>query len=246
MNRRKTCSKECSKKQIEKTCVYCGKPFTVQEYRKDTAKFCSKSCGAKYNWEHGIFHALRFTDEHRKKISDAHKKRKTVPPSQKGKHWKLSTETRKRMSEAMKKAGRMPPSRKNTHHTDETRDKLRRARMKQTFHTKNTSIELLLQKELDARGLIYDKHINVCGVCQPDIVFPKRRVAVFADGDYWHSKEFKNGVAWKKDRNQDKILGKNGWKVFRFWGHELRNDVKGCVDGLTSSWDTKIGADPLE
>jgi len=29
---------------IEKQCIICGKPFTVHNYRKDTAKYCSNSC----------------------------------------------------------------------------------------------------------------------------------------------------------------------------------------------------------
>jgi len=30
-------------------CLNCGNPFWVYLYRKDTAKFCSKSCGSKFN-----------------------------------------------------------------------------------------------------------------------------------------------------------------------------------------------------
>jgi len=33
--------------QIRKVCQQCGKVFHVYPYRKDTAKFCSKSCGCK-------------------------------------------------------------------------------------------------------------------------------------------------------------------------------------------------------
>ncbi len=237
MNRRKTCSKKCSKKQIEKTCLHCGKPFTVQEYRKDTAKFCSKSCGSKYNWEHNIFHAHPFTDEHRKKISEAHKNRGTVPPSVKGMHWTLSVETRKRFSDAAKRGGRTPPSRKNAHHTEETKEKLRKIRLSQKFHTKNTSIEVAMQNELNNRKIVYQTHLPVCGVCVPNIVFPEKKIAVFADGDYWHSKEFNDGKTWRRDRNQDKLLGERGWRVFRFWGYEIRENVKGCVDRLLAGWD---------
>ena len=47
------------------------------------------------------------------------------------------------------------------------------------------SLEMLVRRELTARGLRYR-----CGVRKlpgsPDIVFGKRRVAVFVDGDFWH------------------------------------------------------------
>ena len=36
------------KPKIEKFCVICGRPFSVQPYRKDTAKCCSVSCVRKY------------------------------------------------------------------------------------------------------------------------------------------------------------------------------------------------------
>lgn len=36
---------------ITKKCLNCGKEFQVQNYRKDTAKFCCKSCASKYNYE---------------------------------------------------------------------------------------------------------------------------------------------------------------------------------------------------
>lgn len=36
---------------ITKNCKYCGKEFKVKNYRKDIAKFCSKSCSAKFRYE---------------------------------------------------------------------------------------------------------------------------------------------------------------------------------------------------
>lgn len=36
---------------IEKKCIMCGKTFSVRNYRKETARFCSKSCCAKYNYQ---------------------------------------------------------------------------------------------------------------------------------------------------------------------------------------------------
>jgi len=72
--------------------------------------------------------------------------------------------------------------------------------------TQDTSIEVALQEELNKRHIKYKKHIHVCKICVPDIVFLDKKTAVFADGDYWHSKEFQDGKVWRRDRNQDKVL----------------------------------------
>jgi DNA mismatch endonuclease (patch repair protein) len=55
----------------------------------------------------------------------------------------------------------------------------------------NTKPELALRKALWGKGLRYRLHDrNLPG--KPDIVFPKARVAVFVDGDFWH------GNQWRK------------------------------------------------
>ncbi len=115
-------------------------------------------------------------------------------------------------------------------HTEETKQKMRVARVNRPpFPKRDTSIEKVLHTLLGELELSYEKHINVCDVAQPDIVFPKERLAVFADGDYWHSKEFKNGMAWEKDRRQDKTLRENGWTVLRFWGSEINANPEQCI-----------------
>ena len=70
----------------------------------------------------------------------------------------------------------------------------------------------------------------------PDFAFPKRRLAVFVDGCFWHGcrKHFRkpsdNREYWHKKilRNQkrDKLVTKNlrnaGWRVLRVWEHSLK------------------------
>ena len=72
-------------------------------------------------------------------------------------------------------------------------------------------------------------------IIRPDFVFLKDKVAVFVDGDFWHghptrAKIPKTRRAWwlakiegnkARDRRQNRILRKNGWKVVRVWEHEL-------------------------
>jgi len=137
---------------------------------------------------------------------------------------KLSEEHRQKLSEAHK----------GNRHSEETKEKLRKHRLKQVIPVKNTSIEIAIQNELNKRKINYQTHLPVCGVCVPDMVFPELQVAVFADGDYWHSREFDNGRTWKRDRKQNGVLRKNGWVPIRFWGSEIREDVSGCVDQIVS------------
>lgn len=115
-------------------------------------------------------------------------------------------------------------------HSAESRRKMCVARLKRSFSVRDTSIEVALQGELDGRSVFYEKHVPVCGVCQPDIVFIDEKIAVFADGNYWHSKDFKDGLVWERDRRQDRVLRESGWRVLRFWESEINDDVSRCVD----------------
>ena len=67
-----------------------------------------------------------------------------------------------------------------------------------------------------------------------DIVFSKKRVAVFLDGCFWHGcpehrTHPKNNAEWwrakiqaniARDRDTDTRLSEDGWTVVRVWGHE--------------------------
>ena len=71
---------------------------------------------------------------------------------------------------------------------------------------------------------------------RPDFVFPKRKLAVFVDGCFWHgcpkhgTKPKGNATFWKKkfaqniarDRRVDRILRSANWRVLRIWEHALR------------------------
>ena len=69
---------------------------------------------------------------------------------------------------------------------------------------------------------------------RPDIVFTRKRVAVFVDGCFWHSCPLhatvpKSNRDWwvaklgrnvARDRETDDLLRVLGWTVLRFWEHE--------------------------
>jgi DNA mismatch endonuclease, patch repair protein len=77
-----------------------------------------------------------------------------------------------------------------------------------------------------------------------DIAFPKRQIAVFIDGCYWHgcpahgTASKANAEFWAekllanktRDRDTDLRLGEVGWTVLRFWEHEDIDDVAGRIE----------------
>jgi DNA mismatch endonuclease (patch repair protein) len=70
---------------------------------------------------------------------------------------------------------------------------------------------------------------------RPDLVFPKERIAVFVDGCFWHgcpqhgrTPRSRQGY-WReklarnraRDREAARLLREKGWRVLRFWEHDL-------------------------
>lgn len=190
-----------------------------------------------------LFKGRIFSKEWKENLSKAGKGRKV--PWIKGK--KQSLEIREKRSESLQghvvsqetKAkiskmlqGNIPWNKdKKNCFSKETTKKLREARLKQKPPLKDSSIEVALQNELTRRRISYEKHIPLYGVI-PDLIFKDEKVVVFADGDYWHGKEFKGGQTWKRDRMVDKYFGLQGWAVLRFWEHEINDDVESCVDKI--------------
>jgi DNA mismatch endonuclease (patch repair protein) len=64
-----------------------------------------------------------------------------------------------------------------------TRDQ--RSHAMKSVKLKDGSLEVLVQLELRARGLKFRRHLRALPG-GPDIVFPKQKVEVFVDGDFWH------------------------------------------------------------
>jgi len=112
---------------------------------------------------------------------------------------------------------------------------------------KDTRPEMKVRSALHKKGLRFRKHVkDLPG--KPDIVFPKDKVAVFIDGDFWHGYRFpawedKVSDFWKKKitgnrkrdaRNHRKLRSK-GWKVIRLWQHEVERDFGACIDRIVES-----------
>jgi DNA mismatch endonuclease (patch repair protein) len=99
----------------------------------------------------------------------------------------------------------------------------------------NRTTEIVLGKLLWAAGLRgYRKHWHVTG--RPDFAWPRRRIAVFVDGCFWHGCTCKylprtNSAFWRRkiqtnqarDRRITRALRREGWKVVRIRECRVRN-----------------------
>lgn len=103
----------------------------------------------------------------------------------------------------------------------------------------NKDTEIALAKLLRATGITgWRRHAALLG--KPDFTFRKQRVVVFVDGCFWHgcpkhgSTPATNRAFWHKkltgnhsrDRLVTRELRKRGWRVMRFWEHELQNPAR--------------------
>lgn len=113
------------------------------------------------------------------------------------------------------------------------------------IHGSNTKPEIALRSALWSLGFRYRVTNKMPG--KPDILFTKARIAIFVDGCFWHAcpRHFtmpkSNKQFWKlkitrnkeRDGEVNKALRRQGWRVIRFWEHEVSNNLERCVIRLT-------------
>ena len=116
------------------------------------------------------------------------------------------------------------------------------------IRSKDTSIEIILRKELWKRGYRYRKNCkNIFG--KPDICFKKKKIAVFCDSEFWHGKDFLEGRVPKsnqeywipkikrnieRDKEVTETLQLEGWIVIRIWGKEILKNTSECANMIES------------
>ena len=118
--------------------------------------------------------------------------------------------------------------------------------------SKNTAIEMILRRKLYSLGYRYRIHA-ACIPGKPDIVFSGKKIAVFCDSAFWHGKKYLEGEKFKtnnefwehkitrnieRDAKVNNLLTQNGWRVLRFWDHEIKKDLDGCIKQIKSVHET--------
>lgn len=112
-----------------------------------------------------------------------------------------------------------------------------RRRNMQANRRRDTRPEIALRSLLHASGFRYrvDLRLDIEGKkVRPDIVFTRKRVAIFVDGCFWHCcpehghTPVTNESYWspkllgnqQRDQRNSALLEASGWIVMRIWEHE--------------------------
>jgi DNA mismatch endonuclease Vsr len=251
-NKGKKASLETRKKMSEshkgKTPVNKGRKMSEGQKKKiSTSKKGVKYAPGRFSGMKG----KKQTEATRKKISDKNKGRVVLETTKvklrkfnTGK--KASEETKKKQSLA--RMGVEPWNKGQTGvYSEESLEKIRKARATQVFPKQDTKPEKYLQSLLQDKKIKFETHrnfvkrgIHIYG--QPDI-FIEPNICIFMDGDYWHcnphdyvyKKRLQPGFKpndiitgkkyakdkWASDKNVNNKLKEKNYVVLRFWQSEL-------------------------
>lgn len=111
-----------------------------------------------------------------------------------------------------------------------------------SIKSKNSKPELILWSVLDHRS--FRRYPKITG--RPDIGCQKRKIAIFVDGCFWHGcpncykPPTTRASYWAEklernttnDRKVNELLGRKGFKVLRFWEHQIIEDIDSCLKDI--------------
>lgn len=112
--------------------------------------------------------------------------------------------------------------------------KEKRSEIMSLIRPKGTKPELAVFRYLRQEKIYFQRHYKrVSG--SPDVAVPRRKVAIFIDGDFWHGWKFhlwkgklsteywrpKIEANIRRDKRNFARLRRDGWKVMRVWEHDL-------------------------
>lgn len=120
---------------------------------------------------------------------------------------------------------------------------LTRSEIMSRIGSRDTGPELALRRSLFRLGLRYRIHRRIGDAGRVDIAFVGLKIAVLIDGCFWHgcprhgTEPKTHSVFWKtkldgnrsRDRRQNLALRRSGWKVLRFWEHQIEEDLERVV-----------------
>ena len=122
------------------------------------------------------------------------------------------------------------------------------------IRSKDTSIELMVRHRLFAMGYRYRVNYKQLPG-KPDIVFTKKKVAIFIHGCYWHGHNCGSRYAhfsksnqgyWgpkiqrtqQRDQEHIKELESLGWKVIVLWECQIKSNIEKAIQILCDVLNT--------
>ena len=129
-------------------------------------------------------------------------------------------------------------------YSEEYRKKIKEKRLHQVFPKKDSKIEKILQEGLKKRKIPFTTHVPIIG--QPDILI-EPSICVFADSDWFHGYTYMSGHDCSKykmlnneyfekkiqsDKEKTQSLTVQGYKVLRFWEHEIMKNPEECLQEI--------------
>lgn len=132
----------------------------------------------------------------------------------------------------------------------------RRSEIMSHIKSRNTSIELLVRKQLFASGFRYRVNYKQLPG-KPDIVFTNKKVAIFIHGCFWHGHDIgcryshapqSRAEYWfekinrtkARDKNHISELETNGWRVLTIWECEIHKDLQKVIDQIVCFLNDEI------
>ncbi|WNG24482.1 very short patch repair endonuclease [Cystobacter fuscus] len=125
---------------------------------------------------------------------------------------------------------------------------LSRSEQMSRIRGQDTSPERLLRSALWRAGMRFRLQSRT-PYGRPDVVFSKSRVAIFIDGCFWHgcpehyvrprtrdefwSSKLLGNV--ERDRRQTLLLEAEGWRVLRFWEHQVFESLPELVEQVRTA-----------
>ncbi len=119
----------------------------------------------------------------------------------------------------------------------------------QNIRSKNTEPERIIMSELRKQKIYFSTHAkNIIG--KPDIVFRRKKIAVFIDSVFWHGHPTRfiqpktNTEYWdnkiktnkKRDRKVNKTLKSEGWCVIRLWDYDIKRNSRKCLNRILKEY----------
>lgn len=217
----KYCSPECyrsspranRKTGFDTNCVQCGTAIYVQRSAKRTRNFCSTACHDAYQGRAKTVHSCKVCGS---EFKWSPSRTKTQNPTY------CSIACRNKCPEWKEKA-------------------VIAGNLAQQHSKYMTRLELAGSDILSMIGHPFSEQVLIAGKFTVDAVLTGKNIVIQWDGDYWHGYRAANDNApldarqekrVALDKSQDAYMEKCGYRVLRFWEHEVFNQPESVREAI--------------